>query len=506
MLIKKLFTKESIGQSAGIVLIFTILERIIQTARGVVFARFLGPAEYGVYTLAFFFIPLVITVARLGIPSCFSRYIPQYEQKGALKSFLKKTYSPIIAGGALITLLCFLNANTLSRLIYGSFLYRRIIIICALTVFPYAIFEALTYTFAGLRVFKLSSSLGFSQFFIFTALGVLLVIFYPKAESAILANLIAYILTAIFFSFIFRKYIIKLELQSLKIEEKNFYSKILKFSAFFIIAPFVNTIFNYTDRWMLGHFTDLSKVGIYSVGLNISGIVFLFGAVIGSVLLPNISNIWEQGDKNKVMYMLDFALKINALFLLFGALPLFLFKGQIVSILYGADYIGCLPVIGMMLIFWLLHGAYWTIAGYAQLIEKTYIPFICSCVGLISNVFLNYIWIPRYGMMGAAVASTLSFVLTLITMHAWFRRVGLKIKPGTILVCILPIIFVFNNLAVIIFFIILLGITLGTNFIVTKDEKDTLIRLFKKAIAKLRTKSSPYTKAEYNQEADLYEN
>ena len=141
MLIQRLFKKEAIGESAGIVLFFIILQRIIQTGRGIIFARLLGPAEYGVYTLAFFFIPLAIAVARLGIPSCFNRYIPQYEQKGTLKNFLKRTYLLVIAGGALIALACFLNAKTLSSIIYGSPLYYRIIILCALTIFPYCIYS-----------------------------------------------------------------------------------------------------------------------------------------------------------------------------------------------------------------------------------------------------------------------------------------------------------------------------------------------------------------------------
>lgn len=486
MLTQRLFKKETIGQSAGIVLFFTVLQRIIQTGRGIVFARLLGPAEYGVYTLAFFFIPLAITVARLGIPSCFSRYIPQYEQKGALKNFLKRTYLLIIAGGAVISLICFLAAKPLSSIIYGSSVYHRIIIICALTIFPYAIFEALIYSFAGLRVFKLSSALDFSQFFIFTALGIGLVIFYPKAESTILAGLISFILVVIFFGFIFRKYLINLNSQALKIKENDFYGKIFKFSVFFIITPIINTVFNYTDRWMLGRLTSLSQVGIYSVALNISGVIFLFGMIAGNVLLPNISNIWEQGDRNKVMQMLNSALKINTLFLLFGALILFLFQKQIISVLYGADYIGCLPVVGMLLIFWLAHSIYWTIAGYAQLIEKTYIPLICGSVGLIGNIFLNYILIPPYGLMGAAVASTFSFALILIIMHVWFQKEGLRIKPSTISVCILPLIFLFNNLVVVSLFIILLSIILGTNFIVTKDEKDTLLRQLKKVISKFK--------------------
>ena len=68
MLLQRLFKKESISQSAGIVVAFTLAQRIIQVVRGIVFARLLGPESYGVYTLAFFLIPIAVTLAKMGVP------------------------------------------------------------------------------------------------------------------------------------------------------------------------------------------------------------------------------------------------------------------------------------------------------------------------------------------------------------------------------------------------------------------------------------------------------
>ena len=472
----------------GIVLFFKILQRIIQTGRGVVFARFLGPSNYGVYILAFFFIPLAAAFARLGIPSSFSRYVPQYEKKGALRNFLKKTFLLIAVASTMTTLICFFNAQNISSLIYGSPVYYRIVIICSLSLLPYGIFEGLRASFSGLRVFKLTSIIIFSQFFIFTVLGIILVIFYSKAEPIILSYLISLIIVIIIFSLIFQKYLKKLNSQSLEIKENNFYGKIFKFSIFFVINPIIFTLFRYTDKWMLSLLTDLSSVGIYSVASNVGGIIFMFGMVAGSVLTPNLSNIWERGEKDKVMYMLNFAIKINTLFLLSGAVVLFLFKKQIISILYGSKYIKCLPIIGILLIFWLFNSIFWTLGPYAQLIEKTYIPVICCSIGLVSNIFLNYVLIPMYGLIGAAVASTSSFAIILIIMFVLFRRKGLELKTNTILVCVLPIMFVLNNTHIFFFFLMLFGITFGTNLILSKDEKNTLYRQVKKEISRYRKK------------------
>lgn len=488
MLGRRFFNKETIIESVGIVTLFTALERVIQVGRGIIFARLLGPSEYGAYTLAFFFIPLAVTFAKLGIPSCFSRYIPQYEKKKELKDFLRKTYFFIIVASAFIALMCFINAHRVSGAIYGSSVYYRIIVMSSLIMLPYAIFEALMASFEGLRVFMASSLLNFSQFFIFTALGIILVIYNPKAESAILAHLITCIIVAALFSFIFLRHLADLDSQNSKIEESGFYKKIFKFSVWFIFTPAVYSLFMYTDRWMLTRLLGLSYAGIYSVGINFSGLIFTFGMMMGNILTPNLSESWEHGNKEKAIRVLNFATKINTLVLLSGAMALFLFRVPIVSILYGKEYMGCIPVINILLIFWLFNSILWTIGSYAHLIEKTYIRFVCSFVGLISNVALNYILIPKYGLMGAALATSASLAILVIVMFFWLQREGLRVKRSTIFVCTFPLILVFGSVPIAcLFFILSAGLIWKTDFIIDRDEKAMLGTWIKTLILKYKT-------------------
>jgi len=158
-LTEKLFTKEKAFYSAGIVTIFTLLQRIIQVGRGIIFARLLGPTEYGTYTLAFFFFPLISLFARMGVTSCFTRYIPYYESKGMLKDFIKKTYGLTMIGGVGFTVASLFFSSVLSQLIYGDKKYVEIMILCILSIIPYIIYENLFYSFNGLRVFKLKPKL-----------------------------------------------------------------------------------------------------------------------------------------------------------------------------------------------------------------------------------------------------------------------------------------------------------------------------------------------------------
>lgn len=96
-----------------------------------------------------------------------------------------------------------------------------------------------------------------------------------------------------------------------------------------------------------------------------------------------------------------------------------LLKNQIIPLLYGEKYIYSLKAVNILLMFWLFQSINWTLGGYAGLKEKTYIPLLCNSVGLVSDVFLNYILIPKLGLVGAAAASTFSSALILLIMLGW---------------------------------------------------------------------------------------
>jgi len=485
-MIQNLFKKETVVESASIILIFRIIERIIQTFRGIIFARWLGPSEYGVFNLAFFFIPLVVSLAKFGIPSCYSRYIPQYEKKNMLGDFLRKNYTLTIGISLLITVFSLLFSKQISVLVYNSAEFRLIIVLCSLSILPYVLYENYFASFQGLRVFKMSSLLRFSQFLIFTVIGIAAVIHYPKAQSAISANLISFIVVSSVFGFIVRKQILNSDSQNVKIQEDNYYSKIFKYSIWFIITPVIGILFNYVDRWMLNRFLGLHDVGIYSVAVNISQMIFVFGMITGNVLMPNLSNMWEHGERDKAMYTLNLAIKTVTLFVLFCAAVLVIFKRPVISLLYGSEYLEGLPVIPILLVFWILNVVVWIIGVYPLLIEKTYLPLISIIPGLVINVALNYTLIPLYGMKGAAGATMISYVLILIALLYLNKREKMMIDVITVCICATPVVLLLNTMWLLVCLTLMSLLVFFSNYIFNEKEKLMLGRQFQNFYQRLK--------------------
>jgi O-antigen/teichoic acid export membrane protein len=245
-------------------------------------------------------------------------------------------------------------------------------------------------------------------------------------------------------------------------------------------------LFRYTDRWMLNYFLGLEEVGIYSVAMNVTGLVFMFGIIVGNVLMPTLSFLWEEGNKEKALSILDFSIRSSTLLLLGGAVILMVFRNQIIGLLYGAEYARSSAIIGVLLIFWLLNTIYWIVGAYAGLIEKTYIPLASNAVGLACNIILNYIFIPKYGLMGAAAATTIAFEVTLVTIIVWSWIKGFCMSANTIFLCLIPLIFLLKDLVIIIIYLLLVGILFATELLMTKDERKKLFRHLFDAVRKYK--------------------
>jgi polysaccharide transporter, PST family len=489
-LIQKLFRKETVIASAGFVFLFTIMEKVITLVRGVIFARMLGPAEYGTYTLAFIIIPLITPLARLGLPSCYERYIPQYEKKGELKDFLQRNYLLTIGTAFVITILLFPFSKNISLLLYSTAEHKNIIVLCLMSIIPIVLYENILASFNGLRIFKMSSLLKINQIFIFSVIGILLVILYPKALSVVAASLLSYVLVSIVFVIMIWKYVLNAESPSLKVQENKFIKKMFKYSIWFIITPLFSSLFNYTDRLVLNHFLGLQEVGVYSAAVNISQLVFMFGMITGNVLMPNLSSMWEKGEKDRVMFILNLAIKFTILLILSYSVAFVLFKKEIISILYGSKYIEAIPLIPFLLLFWLNSSLVWLIGVYPNLIEKPYIPLFAAVPGFILNVSLNYLLIPIYGIKGAAIATLCAQIFMLTVLLILYRREKMKINVNTVVVCFAPFVLLLNNFAMITIFILLLAATVRGEFIMNKEEKDMLIRQISKLYVKLSNKES----------------
>lgn len=184
-----------------------------------------------------------------------------------------------------------------------------------------------------------------------------------------------------------------------------------------------------TDTTMLGWFSTPKQIGYYSAALKPIQVLFVLPGLIAISTLPMLTRLVEKGGSARGIIERS----LSAAILL--ALPIIaagmLMPQFIISQLFGEKY---LPAINpfRILILTILFNFPSTIIGYAVLAfnqQSKIVGYFLAAAAL--NILLNFIFIPAWGINGAAVSTVISQAVIAAGYFLTIKRIEpLKILPS----------------------------------------------------------------------------
>jgi len=185
------------------------------------------------------------------------------------------------------------------------------------------------------------------------------------------------------------------------------------------------------DRYFLQHLSTTTEVGLYSLGYNLGMVVNLAVTAIQLAWPARMFEIAKGPDaEEKFSRMLTYYLLTMG----FLALVISTLAPEALIVLATPAFYGAASVVPLIALSYILYGAmYITNTGLETANKiKWMSPAIVAAAVL--NLVLNYLWIPGYGMMGAAWATLASYlvlfaILLAVNLRYWFiryeyRRIG----------------------------------------------------------------------------------
>jgi len=175
------------------------------------------------------------------------------------------------------------------------------------------------------------------------------------------------------------------------------------------------------DQVMLEHMVGNTAVGVYSAAIRISEVWYFIPMSIVASVTPTLI------EARKVSFPLYYYRLAN-LFRLMSAIalgiavPMTLASGFVARTLYGSQYEGVAPILAIHI--W---AALFVFLGVAQgpwnINEGlTKLALARTLTGAASNIFLNILLIPRYGAIGAAIATAISYALAAVFLNALSKK------------------------------------------------------------------------------------
>ncbi len=486
MHVARLLQQDRITTSVSLVLGLLLAQKMVAFVRSVVFARLLGTSEYGIYTLGFFLVLIMVAVTSLGIPSAFGRYAPRYQSRKGLRWFFRRAYVLNIIFSIAVGAVIFIFPGFFSGLIYGDPSHTRVMMMVAVSVPGLVVLTNLIHTFSGLKLFRASSLSQFAQVALFAVVGTLLALGYASATGALFALALSILVTLILFMPLMIGYLKTEEPEYNRLEEPGFYGRLLRFTIWFTVTPILIHIFHYVDRLTLQRMLSSSDQGIYSAAVNLSAVISAVGLAVNNVIFPHLSTAWEAGEKERALSSLDLAIKFTAVALTAAGLLLILLGRPLILLLLGEAYIAGADVLPYLVVFYLLTISVWLFGVYASLVERTYVSTIGLVTALPVNVVLNLLLIPVMGIVGAGLATMLSYMLLWIVVVSVCAAFGMPMRARTLVASLFPFLLLLPPLLAACAVVGATYLCFRTGWIVTGEERQ---RVFAEAglfLARLR--------------------
>jgi len=201
---------------------------------------------------------------------------------------------------------------------------------------------------------------------------------------------------------------------------------------------FIIRIFTFSDRWLLARLQDFSAAGAYSAAVRIAGIVAMVIVPIRYAWVARMFHMHRAGalaqKLPEIWRQLAGGMAIISLFVI-------LLSHEIFALLIGAGYEQGMRVIPILALAYFLDALILIADAGIYVSGKTAIVPVFTGFAAIANIALNILLIPRYGLMGAAIAALTAYALLLFL--GW--RMGqflmpIKIPYARVSICIFGVV------------------------------------------------------------------
>jgi O-antigen/teichoic acid export membrane protein len=417
---------KQIAKGGGVTFIGRIIGRSIAVVTTIMLSRGLGADILGFYVLGLGILNITTIFSRLGLTTGSLRFISMYHGKGdeeKIKGIIFQSLSLSFGVGLVLALIIFLSADFISWTFFKNSELVPVIKLFSLSI-PF--FSALRVAAVVPRGFKIMKYSVYTDNFFSPLFNLLLVLVFLTGGLTLEMAVYAKVISIVLGTFLAIYYISKVfpELLNRNVRPSFNISTLLKSSIPLMGVNVLQFLITWVDVLMIGYFLLPYDVGIYRSAAQVTLILTFIRIAFNAILAPLVADLYYKKD----MAGLDHIFKITTKWVFYLTIPLFiilLFSGVEILTLFGEEFttgVNVLIVLAFARLIQNLTGG----LGFALIMSgREKLEFINTFLISGSNIIFNLILIPRYGIIGAAIATGFSIILINL-----IRLVQVKKKLG----------------------------------------------------------------------------
>jgi O-antigen/teichoic acid export membrane protein len=397
------------------------VSKIVEIVSGalltVALARILNPNEYGLLFLAISVLSISKILSTLGIPKSGGRYISEYKEKEPekIKKIIYSTFVLTAFPISIVIIILLLGHRFISTLLNEPELATFLLIGTIYILFStnLNVIKGLLWGFEAIRDksvihavdrgLRLPFALGFAILG-YGALGA----FAGYIISAVVASVVGV-------PYIYNRYTSN---KYTGTKEEGLRRQIFEYAVPLTASNAARVLDNRIDILLVGFFINPTAVAFYTVSKQVSSFVLSPIGSLGVTLGPTFQAQKAQGNIDTASRMYEEALSYGLLLYIPAVTGLIIVARPAIEFVFGAEYLSAVPVLRLLAL-WALLRSVTAVTGQAlDFLGRAKHRAIVYGGSAGINFVLNLLLIPLMGVVGAAVATVITYSLyTVATLY-----------------------------------------------------------------------------------------
>jgi O-antigen/teichoic acid export membrane protein len=408
-----------IFKGAGIVYAGLILEIFISFLAQVLAARYLNTAEFGGITIGVALVNLGAILGTIGLDEGLIRHLPRKAESERV-SLVHVAFLIVVPFSLTLGVLIAANASFIALNLLGDASVTTSIRIFGAAI-PFA--SVLMLSIGGIRGQEISRYRVYIENLLRPTLRVVLVIaaviFGLGQAGFALAYAVPYAIgAAVAVVLLLRTF----DTSVLSPEDDINSSEFIRYSVPMTVSRTASFVYRSADLFLLLFFLNAGAVGAYGVAYAAGRLVGLFSMAFNFLGAPIASKIEATSGVDDMVTAHQPALRWLVLLSIPAMTPLVLFPETFITGIYRPRYAPGAGALVVLALAFAIDNVFNALGNLLRGLGKARPLAFNGFVAAVTNVALNIVFIPRYGIVGAALATLASYLLmdSLMALELWY--------------------------------------------------------------------------------------
>jgi len=415
-------THKKYAKNVGLVSIANLISRLKGFILLPILTKALGAELYGTWALISITISLLAPLCTLELGYAIIRFLGPEKDKGKISKSISSIFMITSLIGIIVSFVLFIFSKPLAIAVFGGVSAAFYIQISSSLIFLAAIDQIIVEYFIAFQQMK-----RYAAFKILETIGeVILTAYLVLSGYGLFGAIVSLLAVRAFASIIGFLWITS----QTKISTPSFLmvKDYLPFSLPILPTAICYWLINLGDRYVIGFFMSANAVGIYSASYGLGGLLVFFYYPLSTVLLPALTHSYEDNKIHEVKTTLKYSLKFFLMFAIPSFFGLSILSKSILTTLTTSEFVGGSMIVSIIALATVLFNCSSINTNVLNLFKETKKVGLIYGASASINIIMNIILVPIIGIVGAAIATLITFMVHLfVVSKISFKRVSYDI-------------------------------------------------------------------------------